>query len=211
MHILQTTSASLDDIVEPLDLGQPPGDIVVLSFADSDLAGLAAAYAAEKDRLPSVRLAHLRDLRHPMSIDLWIDKVARHAKVIVVRLLGGLDWWRYGVEALGSMARERKIALAVLPGEDRADKRLDEASTLPSEELDALLAFFREGGRENLQALLRRLAFHAGLDLAPPEPQALPRMCAYMPGFGAVTLDQRDFVVFDQYDASTNSHFSSKI
>jgi cobaltochelatase CobN len=190
VHILQTTSASLDDIVEPLDLAQPPGDILVLSFADSDLAGLAAAYAAEKDRLPSVRLAHLRDLRHPMSIDLWIDKVARHAKVIVVRLLGGLDWWRYGVEALGSMARERRIALAVLPGEDRADKRLDEASTLPSDELDALLAFFREGGRENLQALLRRLAFHAGLDLALPEPQALPRMCAYVPGKGAVTLDQ---------------------
>jgi cobaltochelatase CobN len=190
MHILQTTSAGLDDISEPLDLGQPPGDIVVLSFADSDLAGLAAAYAAEKDRLPSVRLAHLRDLRHPMSIDLWIDKVARHAKVIVVRLLGGLDWWRYGVEALGSMAREREIALAVLPGEDRADKRLDEASTLPSDELDALLAFFREGGRENLQALLRRLAFHAGLDLALPEPQALPRMCAYVPGKGAVALGQ---------------------
>ena len=190
MHLLQTTSATLDDIVEPLDLGQPPGDIVVLSFADSDLAGLAAAYAAEKDRLPSVRLAHLRDLRHPMSIDLWIDKVGRHAKVIVVRLLGGLDWWRYGVEALGSMARERRIALAVLPGEDRADKRLDEASTLPPDELDALLAFFREGGRENLQALLRRLAFHAGLDLALPEPQALPRMCAYVPGEGAVTLDQ---------------------
>jgi len=190
MHLLQTTSASLDDIVAPLDLGQPPGDIVVLSFADSDLAGLAAAYAAEKDRLPSVRLAHLRDLRHPMSIDLWIDKVARHAKVIVVRLLGGLDWWRYGVEALGFMARERKIALAVLPGEDRADKRLDEASTLPPVELDTLLAFFREGGRENLQALLRRLAFHAGRDLGVPEPQALPRMCAYMPGKGAVTLDQ---------------------
>lgn len=190
MHLLQTTSASLDDIVEPLDLRQPPGDIVVLSFADSDLAGLAAAYAAEKDRLPSVRLAHLRDLRHPMSIDLWIDKVARHAKVIVVRLLGGLDWWRYGVEALSAMARERTIALAVLPGEDRADKRLDEASTLPSDELDALLAFFREGGRDNLRALLRRLAFHAGLDLALPEPRALPRMCAYLPGQGAVTLDQ---------------------
>src|SRR5680860_24501 len=118
MHILQTTSASLDDIVAPLDLGQTPGDIVVLSFADSDLAGLAAAYAAEKDRIPSVRLAHLRDLRHPMSIDLWIEKAGKHAKVIVVRLLGGLDWWRYGVEALASTARERGIALAVLPGED---------------------------------------------------------------------------------------------
>ncbi len=75
MHLLQTTASSLDDSVEPLDLCQTPGDIVVLSFADSDLAGLAAAYAAEKHLLPSVRLAHLRDLRHPMSIDLWSDKV----------------------------------------------------------------------------------------------------------------------------------------
>jgi cobaltochelatase CobN len=190
MHLLQTTSASLDDIVEPLDLGQTPGDIVVLSFADSDLAGLAAAYAAEKERLPSLRLAPLRDLRHPMSIDLWIDKVARHAKVIVVRLLGGLDWWRYGVEALAAMARERNIALAVLPGEDRCDQRLDEASTLAVDELAALLAFFREGGRENLRALLRRLGDHAGLGLDAPQPQAVPRLAGYVPGKGAVSLDE---------------------
>ena len=89
MHLLQTSSASLDDLVEPVDLGQEPADIVVLSFADSDLAALAVAYAANKERLPSLRLTHLRDLRHPMSVDLWIEKCARHAKVIVVRLLGG--------------------------------------------------------------------------------------------------------------------------
>src|SRR6516164_5676212 len=139
MHLLQTTSVTLDDIVEPRDLGQTPGDIVVLSFVDSDLSGLAAAYTAEKDALPSLRLAHLRDLRHPMSIDLWIDKVGRRAKVIVVRLLGGLDWWRYGVDALSAIARERNTALAVLPGEDRDDKRLDDASTFPPDELTALL------------------------------------------------------------------------
>ena len=178
MHLLQTSSATLDDIVEPVDLGQPPGDIIVLSFADSDLAGLAAAYAAEKERLPSVRLAHLRDLRHPMSIDLWIDRSARHSKVIVVRLLGGLDWWRYGVEALSAMARERGIALAVLPGEDHDDPRLDDASTLEPEDLRVLLAFFRLGGRENLQALLRRLSAHAGVTLDAPQPQAVPRMSA---------------------------------
>ena len=145
MHLLQTGSVGLDDLVEPVDLGQTPGEIVVLSFADSDLAGLAAAYAAEKDRLPSLRLAHLRDLRHPMSIDLWLDTVGRHAKVIVVRLLGGLDWWRYGVEALAATARERNIALAVLPGEDRTDSRLDAASTLAAEELAALLALLPRG------------------------------------------------------------------
>src|SRR5207248_11705556 len=163
MHLLATTSTMLDDIVEPVDLGQPPGDIVVLSFADSDLSGLAAAWAMERDALPSVRLAHLRDLRHPMSVDLWIERVGRNAKVILVRLLGGLDWWRYGIERLSVLARERGIALAVLPGEDRDDPRLAAASTLPQGELDCLLGFFREGGRENLRALLRRLAGHAGM------------------------------------------------
>ena len=190
MHLLQTTSATLDDIVEPRDLDQPPGDIVVLSFADSDLAGLAAAYAVEKDRLPSVRLAHLRDLRHPMSIDLWIDKVGRHAKIIVVRLLGGLDWWRYGVEALAAVAQERKIDLAVLPGEDRDDPRLVAASTLPQDELAALLEFFRQGGRENLRALLRRLAIRAGYALPEGEPEALPHVGGYLPGIGVVAFDR---------------------
>jgi cobaltochelatase CobN len=190
MHLLTTTSTNLDELVEAVDLSQPPGDIVVLSFADSDLAGLAAAWEAERATLPSVRLAHLRDLRHPMSVDLWIDRVGAHAKVIVVRLLGGLDWWKYGIERLSALARERDIAFAVLPGEDRDDSRLLEASTLPPRELDALLGFFREGGRENLRALLLRLARHAGFDLETREPKPVPRLAGYLPGEGAVDLDR---------------------
>src|ERR1700727_795446 len=100
MHLPATTNTSFDDIVEPVDLGQTPGDVVVLSFADSDLAALAAAWAAERDLLPSVRLAHLRDLRHPMSVDLWIERAGVHAKVILGRLLGGLGWWKYGIQRL---------------------------------------------------------------------------------------------------------------
>src|SRR5580698_5309008 len=190
MHLLTTSSTNLDEIVEAVDLGQTPGDIAVLSFADSDLAALAAAWETERANLPSVRLAHLRDLRHPMSVDLWIDRVGANAKVIVVRLLGGLDWWRYGIERLSALARERGIALAVLPGEDRDDSRLAAASTLPQQELDALLGFFREGGRDNLRALLRRLAHHAGRDLALREPQPVPRLAGYLPGEGAVALDR---------------------
>src|SRR6202011_2223827 len=121
---------------------------------------------------------------------LWIERVGRHAKVILVRLLGGLDWWRYGIERLSVLARERGIALAVLPGEDRDDPRLAAASTLAQGELDLLLASFREGGRENLRALLRRLAGHAGtaLDCVPPQP--VPRMAGYLTRDGAVDLDQ---------------------
>src|SRR5437868_1263914 len=175
MHLLTTSSTSLDDIVEPVDLGQTPGDIAILSFADSDLAALAVAWTVERDRLPSVRLTQLRDLRHPMSVDLWIDSVASHARVIVVRLLGGLEWWRYGVDRLSALARERGIALAILPGEDRDDPRLAEISTLPADELAALLRYFREGGRDNLRALLRRLARHAGAALDSAAPGVVPR------------------------------------
>jgi cobaltochelatase CobN len=189
MHLLATSSTTLDEIVEPVDLGQPPGDIAVLSFADSDLSALAAAWADDKDALPSVRLAHLRDLRHPLSVDLWIEQVAAHAKVIVVRLLGGLDWWRYGIDQLASLARARGMVLAVLPGEDRDDPRLAEASTLPANELADLLAYFREGGPANLRALLRRLARYAGADLHAPKPQPVPRLAAYLPSQGAVELD----------------------
>jgi cobaltochelatase CobN len=190
MHLLTTSSTNLDEVAEAVDLGQTPGDIAVLSFADSDLAALAAAWEAERTNLPSVRLAHLRDLRHPMSVDLWIDRVGANAKVIVVRLLGGLDWWKYGIERLSALARQRGIALAVLPGEDRDDSRLAAASTLPRQELEALLRFFREGGRDNLRALLRRLAHHAGRDLALREPQPVPRLAGFLPGEGAVDLDR---------------------
>jgi len=190
MHLLASTSASIDDLVEAVDLRQSPGDIVILSFADSDLSGLAAAWAAQRDVLPTVRLANLRDLRHPLSVDLWLDTVGRHAKVVVVRLLGGLDWWRYGVERLSSLARESSIALAVLPGEDRDDPRLAEASTLPAHELNTLLHFFREGGEENLGALLRRLAGHSGARIEAPQPRPVPRTAGYIPGEGAVDLDR---------------------
>src|SRR5260370_38090720 len=116
MSVLAASCATLGEIVEPVDLGQPPGDIVILSFADSDLSGLAAAWAMERDTLPSVRLAHLRDLRHPMSGDLWIDRVGAHAKVILVRPLGGLDWGRYAGHRRAPPGPHRGIPPPAPPG-----------------------------------------------------------------------------------------------
>ncbi|MBZ9807736.1 MULTISPECIES: cobaltochelatase subunit CobN [unclassified Mesorhizobium] len=187
MHILATTSASLDDLAEPVDLRQTPADMVALSFTDSDLAGLAAAWKGDADRLPTMRLAALRDLRHPMSVDLWIDSVARHAKIILVRILGGYEWWRYGCDQLAAVARERGIKLALLPGESHdEDIRLIEASTLPREELDGLLNYFREGGPANMSALVRRLARLAGSDAIAAEPVSVPKAGYYEPGRGVV-------------------------
>src|SRR6202050_2242573 len=189
MHLLTTSSTSLDEIVEAVDLGQTPGHIVILSFAASDLAALASAWEMDRAEWPSLRLAHLRDLRHPMSVDLWIDRVATHAKVILVRLLGGLEWWKYGIERLSALATARGIVLAVLPGEDRDDSRMIAASTLAERDLDALLRFFRQGGRDNLRGLLRELARHAVYHLEAAEPKPVPRFAGYLPETGAIDLD----------------------
>lgn len=191
MHLLATSSASLDDLVEPVDLRQSPAEMVALSFTDSDLAGIAAAWEAGAESLPSLRLAPLRELRHPMSVDLWLDAVAAHAKVIVVRILGGYDWWRYGCDRLAALARERKIALALLPGECREqDERLIEASTMPREELASLLDFFREGGPENMLGLLGRMAGLARGEAVSLEAAPLPKAGYYLPGRGIVSASE---------------------
>ncbi|MBO6902352.1 MAG: cobaltochelatase subunit CobN [Rhizobiaceae bacterium] len=186
MHLLATSSATLDDLAEPIDLAQKPADVVALSFSDSDLAGIAIAWRADAS-LPSLRLAALRDLRHPMSVDLWIDSVAANAKVVLVRILGGYDWWRYGCDRLAALAREKGIALALLPGECREeDTRLNAASTIPKDELDRLLAFFREGGPDNMAGLARRLSALAGGVADAPEAKPVPKAGYYLPGRGVV-------------------------
>lgn len=190
MHLLASTSATIEDLAEPIDLRQPPGDVLALSFTDSDLLALAAAWRQGRERLPSLRLARLKDLRHPMSVDLWIDKAARHAKVILVRQLGGLDWWRYGAERLADLARSHGIALALLPGEDQDDPRLAALSTVPAAELAAWLGYFRQGGPDNMAALLARVAgmVRAEDGAALVAPKRVPPASFYLPGLGAVDL-----------------------
>ncbi|MEA2997106.1 MAG: cobaltochelatase CobN, partial [Alphaproteobacteria bacterium] len=61
---------------------------------------------------------------------------------------------------------------------------------LPPDELATLLRFFREGGRDNLAALLRRLARHAGAACESPAPRPVPRVAGYLPDTGAVDLDR---------------------
>ncbi len=188
MHILATTSSSLDDLIEPVDLNQSPADVVVLSFSGSDLNGIAAAWGLD---LASLRLTNLSDLRHPMSVDLWIEKTAAHAKVVLVRILGGYDRWAYGVEELSRLARSRKIALALLPGEcSIRDERLAAASTVSENQLAGILACFREGGPDNMRLLAKLLTSLTEGGTEPlPQAAPMPKAGYYKPGMGIVEAD----------------------
>ena len=132
MHLLQAQPGAIADGAEPVDLGQSPGDIVVLSAADTELANLAAAKARLPDSAPSLRLANLMHLSHNFSVDLYLDSVVAEAKLVVVRLLGGRGYWPYGVEQLVGLCRERAIPLALLPGDDQPDAELAGLSSLPA-------------------------------------------------------------------------------
>lgn len=184
MHLLPASTVSLDEGESAVDLAQPPGDVVVLSFADSDLAALAAARAAASAGL-AVRLASLRRLKHPLSVDLYVENTAAKARFVLVRCLGGLDYWRYGVERLAETARANGIALAVIPGDDRPDPRLADFSTVPAACCDALEAYFTAGGVENMGRLLAGIdAWLAGRRAAILPPIPTPRGFAWSPEHG---------------------------
>ena len=93
MHLLSATPGSIANGDEAIDLDQSPGDIVLLTVADSELACFARAAGRLQDACgpdaPSVRLANLLQLRHPYSVDLYLEKVAAMARFVLVRLLGG--------------------------------------------------------------------------------------------------------------------------
>jgi cobaltochelatase CobN len=154
MHLLPRDLHSLDDAGAATDLGQTPADIVFLSFSDSELRLVSRLHARAADDLPSLRCAPLAQLKHPYSVDVYLDTVARHAKLVVLRLLGGKDYWPYGVEQLEALARAHGVALAIVPGDTVADMRLSHASTVDEETLLRIWRFFQDGGPENIRSFL---------------------------------------------------------
>jgi cobaltochelatase CobN len=159
MHLLVRETRSLDEAAQAVDLGQTGADVVVLSFSDADLGALASVATGR----PSMRLANLARLRHPMSVDLYIEQTASRARCVIVRLLGGLDYWRYGAEELAAVCHPRGIRLALLPGDGGDDPALAALSTVPPEAYARLDACFRHGGPANMARALSLAAHLAGL------------------------------------------------
>lgn len=163
MHLLVRETRTLDEQDGAVDLGQTPADLVYLSFSDSDLGAMAAAWQAMEGTRPGLRLASLARLRHPMSVDLYVDQVIGGARCVAIRLLGGLDYWRYGAEEVAAACRTRGIALALVPGDGRDDPRLAGLSTVEAEKLTRLASLLREGGPQNTASALLLCRHLAGI------------------------------------------------
>ncbi|WP_457664125.1 cobaltochelatase subunit CobN [Sinorhizobium medicae] len=189
MHLLLAQKGTIADGNEAIDLGQSPGDIVFLSAADTELASVAAAHR-QRAGARSLRIASLMNLMHPMSVDTYVERTARHAKLIIVRTLGGASYFRYIVEALYAAAVTNKFQIAVLPGDDKRDPGLDPFSTVSVEDRQHLWAYFNEGGADNAALLLDYA--EALIDGCEKPQQARPLLKAgiWWPGAGVIGVEE---------------------
>ena len=187
MHVVYRESHGLEETETPFDLGQTPADLVVMSFSDSDLGAFAAGWQRGRASLPTLRLANLVALRHPLSVDTYAEQTLSGAKGILIRLIGGESYWPYGLMQVQDLARRRGIALAVLPADGRDDARLDELSTLPVSTLRRLQALCDAGGAVAAEAALAQLALAAGLYAGPVMgDKSVPDCGWYDPAMGVV-------------------------
>ncbi|PDT03470.1 cobaltochelatase subunit CobN [Rhizobium chutanense] len=189
MHLLLAQQGTISDGEEAIDLGQTPGEILFLTAADSELAAIAAAHR-ERGGPHSLRLASLMSLKHPMSVDTYVERTARHAKLIIVRALGGASYFHYALEALHAAASRAGALIAVLPGDAKPDAGLVPFSNVALDDLNALWAYLIEGGDANARAFLDYAGAMLGGGEKPAPAVPLMKAGIWWPGRGLIGVEE---------------------
>ncbi len=189
MHLLAAQPGDISDGSEPVDPGQSPADVIFISAADTELAALSEARAELGDAAPSLRLAQLGWLKHPLSVDLYLENTGCKSRLVVIRLLGGEAYWPYGLEQFSIRLRAAGVPLVVLPGDDKPDATLREFSTVASEDWEALWAYMVEGGPQNATNFLRLCKVMLDGGERPAQASPLLRAGPYWPGSRSALLE----------------------
>ncbi|APO75173.1 cobaltochelatase subunit CobN [Rhizobium etli 8C-3] len=189
MHLLLAQRGTISDGDEAIDLGQSPADILFLSAADTELAAIAAAHA-QGSRSFTLRLASLMSLKHPMSVDAYIERTASCAKLIIVRALGGASYFHYALEALHACAARHGALIAVLPGDSKPDAGLTPFSNVPLDDLNALWGYLIEGGEGNSRSFLDYATAMLSGGEKPGAAAPLMKAGIWWPGRGVIGVEE---------------------
>jgi cobaltochelatase CobN len=172
-----------DEESEPFQaIAQDPADIILLSAADTEILTWSAAVQRLPKGFPSVRALNLDRLRDTRVFDAYLDDVLQDSRVLVVRVLGGLGYWREQLEQIHLMARAHSIALLCLPGDAQPDTSLAALCTVPLAISNRAWSYCVQGGIDNGVALLKYLSDTLlGTALGHGAPRELPEIGIYHP------------------------------
>ena len=149
MHLLATVPGTIADGSAAVDLAQTPGDIVVLSSADTEIALLAAAQARRRARTRPRRACASRrscgSATISRSISTWRRSPRRGwsspacSAAAPIGPTASSGWPR--------PAAQNGIPLALLPGDDKPDPELAELSTVAARRPASAVALSRRRRR----------------------------------------------------------------
>jgi cobaltochelatase CobN len=155
MHRIATTPGGYNPLAEGvIVIEQTPAPIIFLTAADTDIQTLAGAVNHLPTYFPAVRVTNLLNLQQQFTIDDYAEKVLSKSNIIVVRLLGGVSYFLYGLEVLKEIAEKYQIKLIIIPGDDRPDAELISHSNISLSLVNQVWQYFVEGGVENFKNCL---------------------------------------------------------
>ena len=179
MHSCASRPRSLDETARAVDLEQIAAPTSsCLSFTDSDLAVLAKAWERRRrTRRPQPAARQPRAAAPSLFGRSLCREGLRSARFVLVRLLGGLDYWRYGVEELARRRAgegdSRSPSCPATPARTRGStppRRCRRERPAPA------LALFRGGRPGQCRACPALLALNSlGQRLQAPPPRAKTR------------------------------------
>jgi len=156
----------------PSPAGHPQG-ILFLTHADTDLLTLHHARASLPADAPPVHALSLNRVAIPEHMIALLEEHGRNARVVVVRLLGGLQSVP-GFGRLVELAQEKGRHFLALSGTGEPDPELAALSTVAPAVAQQTAAYLQMGGLANMSQCLRFLCdelLMTGMGYQAPEPQ----------------------------------------
>ena len=164
--------------------------LVFITSVDTEILTAQRAIERLPTDAPPVRLGKTDRLQSREEVTGFLDDVGAEPSAIVVRILGGKQYFETGLEVLSDLAQKENIPLVVLSGTKEMDPELTALSTVGPADTGTVFEYFNHGGVPNFEQLFRYLATRFLVaDYEYDEPEELPWHGLYHPELDGATQD----------------------
>lgn len=132
--------------------------IVFISAAATERLMVATASKSLPIGFPPVRVLDSGQLQTDAELDGLLTDAGAEARLFVVRVLGGKNYFERGFARLQEFCRRHKCRLIALPGDQNPDAELDALSNVPMADAATAFQYVLASGVENYKNLLLYLA-----------------------------------------------------